>query len=154
MGIILIPIIYIRPISKKNIEVNLEIKNPNLGQIEYPATMYTNTDYGFSLILPIDWVGYTVASTTVDSGIQITLRHPLWMIVSPRMDIPVLIYPLATWENWEKTNFEGYKTAAPIGPTERSRNTKYVFATAPRYNFSFLPSFEEVEEIIKTLQGL
>ena len=54
----------------------------------------------------------------------------------------------------EKNNFEGYPTAAPIGPTERGRNDAYVFATAPRYNFSFAVGWEEVEDIIKTLKGL
>jgi hypothetical protein len=63
----------------------------------------------------------------------------------------VLVYPLIQWTKWEKTDFEGYQTAAPMPPTERGRNTKYVFATAPRYNFSFLPGFEEVEEIISKL---
>ena len=38
---------------------------------------------------------------------------------------------------WEKNNFEDYPTTARIGSTERRRNTRFVFATAPRCNLVF-----------------
>lgn len=119
---------------------------------ETETLVYTNTTYGFSIELPKDWEGYTLVPASVQFGQAVTLRHPLWTEENKYMDIPVLIYPIAQWEIWEKNNFEGYPTAAPIGPTERGRNARYVFATAPRYNFSFGTGFETVEEIIKNLK--
>lgn len=121
---------------------------------ETPNTFtYTNTTYGFTLTLPEEWKGYSLVPTHIQSGEAITLRHPLWTSKNPYMDIPILIYPIAQWQTWEENNFDGYPTAAPIGPTERGRNATYVFATAPRYNYSFAPGFELVEEIIKSLKA-
>ena len=117
------------------------------------ATTYTNSKYGFTLDLPNSWNGYTATDTKIKYGYSVTLRHPKWTTSVPRMDIPILVYPIKQWNIWLANNFEGYPTAAPIGPTEVGRNSKYVFATAPRYNFSFATGFEEVVEIIKTLKG-
>lgn len=115
--------------------------------------MYTNTAYGFRMALPESWNGYTVTTGTLPFGFAVTLRHPLWTQANPYMDVPILVYPIAQWQTWEKNNFEGYPTAAPIGPTERGRNATYVFATAPRYNYSFAIDWENVEEIVKSLKG-
>ena len=101
----------------------------------------------------MSWQGYTVINAAIQYGNSVTIRHPLWTKEDPRMDIPILIYPIDQWNTWEKNNFEGYPTAAPIGPTERGRNAKYVFATAPRYNFSFATGFEEVDQIVQGLKG-
>ena len=117
------------------------------------ANIYKNDTFGFQMTLSKDWAGYTASTSEVKFGNSITLRHPLWTKENPRMDIPVLIYSVEQWGKWLKTDFEGYPTAAPIGPTERGHNDRYVFATAPRYNFSFLTGFEQVEEILKTLVG-
>lgn len=118
------------------------------------STIYNNSEYGFSLALPNDWQGHKVATSTVDRGVKITIRHPQWTKESPREDIPILIYPLAQWTKWLANNFADYQTAAPIGPQERGRNNLYVFATAPRYNFDFQPGYEQVEEIIKNIRGV
>jgi hypothetical protein len=117
------------------------------------TSVYTNTTYRFTLILPESWKGYRVATSTIPFGYAVTLRHPLWTNKNPYMDIPILIYPISQWHEWEKNNFEGYPTAAPIGPTERGRNSQYVFATAPRYNYSFALGWEIVEDIVKSLKG-
>jgi hypothetical protein len=117
------------------------------------TTTYTNTTYGFTLTLPQSWNGYTVTTGTLPFGYTVTLRHPLWTEENQYMDIPILVYPIAQWRQWESNNFEGYPTAAPIGPTERGRNERYVFATAPRYNYSFKTGWETVDEIIKSLEG-
>lgn len=69
------------------------------------------------------------------------------------MDIPIQVFSLEQWKKWESNDFEGYPTAAPIGPTERGRNGKYVFATSPRYNYSFATGWEEVDEIVKNLKA-
>ncbi len=109
--------------------------------------------YGFRMALPESWNGYTVTTGTLPFGFTVTLRHPLWTQANTYMDVPILVYPIAQWQTWEKNNFEGYPTAAPIGPTERGRNATYVFATAPRYNYSFATDWENVEEIVKSLKG-
>ena len=119
-----------------------------------PATsiiIYQNKQYGFSLDLTPDWQGYSVKTNSIKYGFKIVLRHPKWTAKNPYEDIPILVYPLKQWQKWEATNFDGYPTAAPIGPSERGRNNLYVLATAPRYNFDFNTGFEEVENIIKTL---
>ena len=153
--IISIPFIYIT-LTPKSSEIvvlpGLEVPK-SVATTTATSALYVNQEYGFSLQLPTSWDGYAVATTTEkNGGSSIELRHPLTPEESPRMDIPIIVYSLDQWIKWEKTDFRGYKTAAPIPPTERGRNAKYVFVTAPRYNFSFLPGFEEVEEIIKTLK--
>ena len=113
---------------------------------------YTNLDYGFSLNLSKDWENFTATESEIQFGNLVTIRKSVWGLSSPTADIPILIYPIEQWKIWEGNDFEGYPTAAPMGPTERGRNAKYIFATAPRYNFSFNLGFEEVEEIIKNLK--
>ncbi len=112
---------------------------------------YRNEEYRFEITLVNGWKGYSVNTDRIDRGWLVMLRHPAWSDENQRMDIPILIYTLSQWEKWEAENFESYQTAAPIGPTERARNSRYVFATAPRYNYSFAEGWEEVENIIKTL---
>jgi hypothetical protein len=121
---------------------------------------YTNKEYGFTLTLPSSWKGFTVTTGPIKSGsgqgtgILVTLRNPKWTKEKPTMDIPIQVFTQTQWNIWENNHFETYPTAAPIGPTKRGNNTSYVFATAPRYNYSYLPGFEEVETIIQTLKGL
>ena len=114
---------------------------------------YRNDKYGFTLALLDDWQGYSVTESQINYGWEIVLRHPGWTEANPYEDIPILIYPIEQWTTWEATNFEGYPTAAPFGPTERGRNSLYVFATGPRYNYDFSIGYENVENIIKTLKA-
>lgn len=114
---------------------------------------YVNSEYNFQLTLPASWKGFTVILGTVQFGETVTLRHPNWSKENPYMDIPILVYPIEQWKTWEANNFKGYLTAAPIGPTERGRNARYVFATAPRYNYSFETGWEAVDTIVESLKG-
>lgn len=115
--------------------------------------LYENTDFGFSLTLPKSWDGYKVATGTVQYGRTITITPPSSVDEDTREFVPVLIYPIDKWTEWEKNNFDGYPTAAPIGPTERARNQDYVFATAPRYNFGFGADPKVVEEIVEKMKA-
>jgi len=123
--------------------------------------IYINNQYGFSLLLPQSWKGYTIIANGLipdgfsggEFGWQVIIRHPGWTKANPREDIPIQVFAIGQWKKWEADNFQSYPTAAPIGPVERGRNGKYVFATAPRYNYDFLTGYEEVEEIIKTLKA-
>lgn len=120
---------------------------------------YKNEEFGFTLDIPKSWEGYTATSGPITegsgkgTGFEVVLRNSNWTKENPTMDIPIQIFTKAKWNEWELNNFETYPTAAPIGPTKRGENENYVFATAPRYNYSFLPGYEEVENIIKTLKG-
>jgi len=114
--------------------------------------VYKNTTYDFQITLPKTWNDFKIQSSEILFGNSVVIIHPDYTTLNPRMNIPILIYPIEKWTEWEKNNFEGYPITAPIGPTERGRNTRFVFATAPRYNFIFLTGFEEVEIILKTLK--
>jgi hypothetical protein len=114
--------------------------------------LYQNEQYGFSLSLPSSWNGYLVSTSTVDFGVKVLLGSPLWTGTGSYEDIPILVYPLSKWQEWEANNFSDYSTAAPIGPSERARNDRYVLATAPRYNYDYSLGWEEVEEIIKNIK--
>ncbi len=119
--------------------------------------VYQNNIYGFSVLLPESWRGYVVSEQNKNSYIEIRLAHPQSNMQNPRMDVPVLVVPIATWNTWYPPNTPEsgqHPFAAPVPAMERARNSKYVFATAPRYNFSYLPGWEEVDEIVKKITAL
>ena len=80
--------------------------------------------------------------------LEILVGHPKWTVEDPRQDIPIMIFTIAQWNKLEKEEFS--VSAAPIGPMELGRNARYVFALPARYNFAFLPGWEEVDEIVQT----
>jgi|GEM_PF-830467 hypothetical protein len=82
------------------------------------------------------------------SGPIIYIRHPLWTAEDPRQDIPIMIFTIGQWEALQEDKF--HIGAAPIGPKELGRNSRYVFALPARYNFAFLTGFEEVEAILES----
>jgi hypothetical protein len=119
------------------------------------AVGYTNRQYGFRFNLPADWNGYRVLAQRWDGttqeeprrkeyGPRIVLRDPRWTKAQPRQDIPIMIFTLGQWKQ------DLVVSAAPIGPSELGRNSRYVFALPPRYNFAFPEGYQEVEEIMKT----
>jgi hypothetical protein len=109
--------------------------------------VYTNKTYGFRFALPDSWKGYSILVKSWSKGPLILIRHPLWTEANPRQDIPIMVLTLAQWELVQEGKLS--VSAAPIGPDELARNSKYVFALPPRYNFAFLPGYEEVGEILK-----
>lgn len=125
-----------------------------------PAVAYQNSKYGFNFTLPDSWRSYTIVNdqwkgTAVDgpqagnlvaSGPLISIRHPLWTTENPRQDIPIMIFTLSQWKAIQQEEIS--LGAAPIGPSELARNSKYIFALPARYNFAFLPGFEEVADIL------
>ena len=58
-----------------------------------------------------------------------------------------MVFTLAQWKALQDLEFS--VGAAPIGPSELGRNSKYVFALPARYNYAFPKGFEEVEDIVK-----
>jgi hypothetical protein len=118
--------------------------------------IYTNRQYHFRFDLPQSWQGFTVLSEEwsgradnpnqtlpTETGPEIILRHPLWTEAHPRQDIPIMIFTTRQW------NENLVVSAAPIGPLELGRNSRFVFALPARYNFAFLDGYEEVESILR-----
>ena len=58
-----------------------------------------------------------------------------------------MIFTTAQWKSLQQEEF--HIGAAPVGPRELGRNTKYVFGLPARYNFAFPTGYEEVENILK-----
>ncbi|HZJ57404.1 MAG TPA: hypothetical protein VFD89_04100 [Clostridia bacterium] len=117
------------------------------------SLVYKNTEFGFSFNLPLTWKGYRIieggweSNDKAQSGPSISIRHPKWTEDVPRQDIPIMIFTHEQWDLVEKEKLA--VGAAPIGPRMLVENKKFVFALPPRYNFSFLEGFEEVEKIIE-----
>jgi len=148
---------YAEPVTAERIlEVSNELLKKSLSIIEYK-----NTQYGFAFSLPLTWQGYSIAGdkwegeasvqgsdVVVEKGPIIFIRHPQWTKENPRQDIPIMVFTISEWNELQQEKF--YLGAAPIYPTELGRNSKYVFALPARYNFAFLPGFEEVDEIFQS----
>jgi hypothetical protein len=151
-----------RPITLVVQKVNDKwlITDVTLGDYEgSDSTLYKNTQYGFNFQLPQSWKRYTIVTTkwegleigsvkVLETGPIINLRHPLWTADKPRQDIPIMVFTTNQWNMLQQEKF--HIGAAPIGPKELGRNSKYVFALPARYNFSFLTGFEEVENILNS----
>lgn len=118
--------------------------------------VYRNADYGFCFDLPATWAGYKVveekwegdaASGRVSaSGPRLLFRSPRWTEADPREDIPILVFTTAQWKLVEEEKL--IVSAAPIGPSEIARNSRYVFALPPRWNFDLRPGFDEANRIL------
>jgi hypothetical protein len=121
---------------------------------------YKSERYRFTFRLPASWKGYSVIEEkwggtllaadmeTVDreeEGPQITIRHPLWTEQSPRQDIPIMVFTIAQWKEIDRM----IVSAAPIGPSEIGRNSHYVFALPPRYNYASPEGWQEVDAIVR-----
>ena len=122
---------------------------------------YQNEQYGFSFSLPESWKGYSIVTGSWEGysvgpegnvpftqGPMLSIRHPLWTAANPRQDIPIMIFTLSQWDDLRQDKF--HIGAAPIGPSELGRNSRYVFALPARYNYAFPAGYEEVEAILQS----
>lgn len=140
----------------------LEYKYKILGKEpkQVGSIIYDNKEYGFTFSLPLSWKGYKIITDKwqgmafatngekpVETGPLLYIRHPKWTKKIPRQDIPIMIFTIEQWNKMQQDKF--HIGAAPINPSELSRNTEYVFALPARYNYAFPKGFEEVEEIIE-----
>lgn len=126
------------------------------------AITYLNTQYGFNFSLPMSWKGYTIVKDEwkgiavgdpqnkqpLETGKMISIRHPQWTAQKPRQDIPIMIFAISQWNSLQKGDY--HIGAAPIRPSELTRNARYVFALPARYNYAFPTGYEEVERILAT----
>ena len=123
---------------------------------------YRNVQYGFAVTLPKTWEGYTVSTdkwtgnaandqlgeVAFATGPVLSIHNPKWSGAGSYQDIPIMVFTLDQWSSLQKDEF--HIGAAPIGPSEMGRNTKYVFALPARYNFAFPTGYEEVDQIIQS----
>lgn len=120
---------------------------------------YRNNQYGLSVKLPSSWQGYKVQTSTwqgtnagqsgdkvVATGPAIHIVHPFSTTQNPRQDIPIMVFTIAQWNAMQADQW--HVGAAPFNPSELARNSKYVFGLPARYNYAFLPGYEEVQSII------
>jgi hypothetical protein len=120
------------------------------------SVVYVNRRYAFRFDLPSDWKGYRILTQQWNGtapgpakprqkeyGPRIVIRNPRWTKAHPRQDIPIMIFTLEQWKE------DLTVSAAPIGPSELGRNSRYVFALPPRYNFAFPEGYKEVEQILE-----
>ena len=150
-------------IETEKIEKRWLISAVQLGEyLGNSVIIYKNTRYGFDFVLPDSWNGYSILTgtwegyapsgpqtgQTVESGPLISIRHPLWTAENRRQDIPIMVFTLPQWEAERKGSF--HIGAAPVGPSELGRNTRYVFALPARYNYAFPAGYEEVERILQS----
>jgi hypothetical protein len=118
----------------------------------HSTLLYRNSDYGFAFILPESWKGYAIViegwegrslegSTSgqiTETGPELLIRHPQWVLANQRQDIPVMVFTITQWDLVQQEKIS--VGAAPMPPSEMGRNSTYVFA---------LPAgFEEVEQIL------
>ena len=129
---------------------------------ETNSIVYRNTQYGFNFSLPKSWKGYKIVTDkwkgvalgdsqgekVAEIGSLIYIRHPEWTSQNPRQDIPIMVFTLAQWNALQQEKF--HIGAAPIGPSELGRNSRYVFALPARYNYAFPTGYEEVENILNS----
>lgn len=132
-----------------------------MGPEQTKANIYRNTQFGFSFSLPESWNGYRIVTEKwegraldsrangkiVETGLVIKIRHPEWTSENPRQDIPIMVFTLNQWDAQQQEEF--HIGAAPVGPKELGRNSKYVFALPARYNYAFPTGYEEVERILE-----
>jgi hypothetical protein len=101
--------------------------------------VYRNAQYGFCVLLPADWKGFTVirdkwGGGPMDhpngppiQGPELTFRNPKWTRDAPYQDIPIMIFTRAQWRLADNYVF----SAAPIGPGDIGRNSRYVLRFRP-----------------------
>ncbi len=124
------------------------------------TVVYENDEYGFRFTLPAGWKGYKIVRSeweglsleessqgkVIESGPILSIRHPKWTEKQPRQDIPIMVFTLDQWDALTQEKF--HIGAAPVGPSELGRNSRYVFALPARYNHEFPTGYEEVEQIL------
>jgi hypothetical protein len=126
---------------------------------------YVNNEYGFRMIFPDSWKGYSVVVQNWDGhaidNYQQTYSGPLLIIKNPKttsqqvwQDIPIMVFTPDVWNMVDGENPTVAVSAAPIGPAKIGENSKYVFATPPRwYGFTDAVGWQEAVDIAKTFKA-
>lgn len=127
---------------------------------------YKNTEYGFQMTFPATWQGFIFQKNTWKgskinggkvgdySGVEFLFKNPQTTTSQKYQDIPIMVFTPDVWAMVSGDNPTVAVSAAPIGPQKVGENSKYVFATPPRwYGFTDAIGFEEAVNIVKTFKG-
>ena len=126
---------------------------------------YINKNYGFSINFPASWDNYSVAISswngqlidkphTQYKGVELIFKNPQTTPSQAWQDIPIMIITPDVWKMISGPNPTVAVSAAPIGPGEVGENSKYVFATPPRWNgFSGESGVQEALNIVTTFKA-
>lgn len=125
--------------------------------------MYKNEKYGFEMVFPESWKGYSVTEKTwtgnkleesgTITGPLVVFRNPNWTEEQHWQDIPIMVFTKDVWQLVEQEKIS--LGAAPIGPAKIGENSTYVFATPARwYGFTDDIGWQEAVEIVKTFNAL
>lgn len=127
--------------------------------------IYRNTQYGFSLSMPLTWRGFSTqvrklqmypledSNGHVQYATEITLRNPDWRADNRYEDIPIMVFTPTQWKLVNDDDPKYSVSAAPFGPGELGRNSKYVFAVPPRWNYDFSNLYGEAGVILGTFKA-
>jgi hypothetical protein len=133
----------------------------------HPAgwTLYTNDKYGFQMSFPATWNGYSVVEEnwggqSIDgtnktySGTEIVIKNPQTTSKQQWQSIPIMVFTPDVWKMVSGNNPTVAVSAAPIGPARIGENSKYVFATPPRwYGFTDAIGWQEAVNIVATFKA-
>ena len=130
----------------------------NTGSSELPV-VYVNKEFGFRLNLPQDWKEFSVIqeqwsgkalkpSVHDQVGPQFRIRHPKYTAAQPYEDIPIMVFTRKQWLEIREETLG--VSAAPFPPSEIARNSRYVFATPPRFYYDFAKGYEDVLHILSS----
>ncbi|MCX6718334.1 MAG: hypothetical protein NTY81_01880 [Candidatus Staskawiczbacteria bacterium] len=127
---------------------------------------YKNNEYGFEMTFPDSWKGFTIDGSKLWHGNSLDNSNvkydgPMIVFVNPKttskiqyQDIPIMVFTPDVWKMVNGENPIIAVSAAPIGPAKIGENSKYVFATPPRwYGFTDAVGFQEAVEIVKTFKA-
>ncbi|MGA2417661.1 MAG: hypothetical protein ABSF55_00215 [Candidatus Staskawiczbacteria bacterium] len=127
---------------------------------------YKNSEYGFGMTFPATWQGFIVQKNTWKgwkinggkigdySGVEFLFKNPQTTASQQYQDIPIMVFTPDVWKLVSGNNPSVAISAAPIGPAEVGENSKYVFATPPRwYGFTSAIGFDEAVQIVKTFKA-
>ena len=93
------------------------------------------------------WSGTSPEHTVqAENGPEFRIRHPKYTDDEPYEDIPIMVFTHKQWKEVQKEVL--VVSAAPFPPGEISHNSKYVFATPPRFYYDYATGYEEVLSII------
>ena len=158
----LIALVYWSPTASVRQDLMDILKTVRVGN---PGTPYTDSEYGLGMTFPADWKGFSVIKNTWQGwktdgsgkigdyiGPEIIFRNPNWTEQKHWQDIPIMVFTPDVWALVQNESVG--VSAAPVPPAEVGSNSKYIFATPPRwYGFTDDLNWQEAVDIVKTFKA-
>ena len=142
------------------------------GNIQFPIVAikpgwktYTNSQYGFEINFPDSWKNYSVEKSSWEGHLidNYSVKYTGVMFIFKNQQlaqkgfigIPIMVIEPDVWKLMLEEKVA--VSAAPIGPAKVGQNSKYVFATPPRYvGFAGDLNTDEINQvynIVKTFKA-